>query len=206
MTSFAEFETCFLGALQQERSELQGLQGESEAQLSAWVEHLFRDYLGYTHFKEITREGSAPIGSKRSKQLFPDLRVNVLDNGLIFVECKRAGRLDGPKGQDELNDAVSQLRSYIRAHVDQAPTKPKTVLGVVGLARLSSAAQNRFRMPYRSALSEGPDVGSSSSSSEAVGACPVDSASNLLRTTPPCARRTDVRLLFDAELDRASRA
>jgi Restriction Enzyme Adenine Methylase Associated len=30
-----------------------------------------------------------------------------------------------------LNDGVSQLRSYIRAHVDQASIKPKTVLGVV---------------------------------------------------------------------------
>jgi predicted transport protein len=41
------------------------------------------------------------------------------------------GRLDGPKGQDELNGAVNQLRSYIRAHIDQASIKPKTVLGVV---------------------------------------------------------------------------
>jgi hypothetical protein len=130
MKSFAEFESAFLGALQQERSDLQGLQGANEAQLSAWIEHLFRQ-LGYTHWKEITREGSAPIGSKGSKQLFPDLRIDVLDNGLIFVECKRLGRLDGPKGQDELKDAVSQLRAYIRAHVDQASTKPKTVLGVV---------------------------------------------------------------------------
>jgi hypothetical protein len=131
MTSFAEFESIFLGALQQERSELQGLQGDSEAQISAWVEHLFRDYLGYTHFKEITREGSAPIGSKGSKQLFPDLRINVLDNGLIFVECKRGGRLDGPKGQEELKDAENQLKSYIRAHMDQASIKPKTVLGII---------------------------------------------------------------------------
>ena len=66
MKSFAEFEAAFLGGLQQERSELQGLQGQSEAQLSAWIEHLFREYLGYTHFREITREGSAPIGSKGS--------------------------------------------------------------------------------------------------------------------------------------------
>jgi hypothetical protein len=131
MQTFAEFESKFLSALQQERSELQGLQGASEAQLSAWVEHLFRDYLGYTHFKEITREGSAPIGSKGSKQLFPDLRINVLDNGIIFVECKRLGRLDGTKGQEELNDAKSQLMSYIRAHVDQTSTRLKTVLGVV---------------------------------------------------------------------------
>src|SRR5439155_21142875 len=41
------------------------------------------------------------------------------------------GRLDGPKGPDELNDAVGQLRAYIRAHVDKAVIKPKTVLGVV---------------------------------------------------------------------------
>ncbi len=131
MQSFAEFEPIFLTALQQERSELQGLQGESEAQLSAWIQHLFQHYLGYTHFREITREGSTPLGSKGSKQLFPDLRINVLDNGVIFVECKKLGRLDGPKGQDELSDAVTQLRGYIRAHVDQANIKPKTVLGVV---------------------------------------------------------------------------
>jgi hypothetical protein len=67
MNAFAEFESAFLKALDQERSELQGLHGESEAQLSQWVEHLFRDFLGYSHFKEITREGSAPIGSKGSK-------------------------------------------------------------------------------------------------------------------------------------------
>ena len=40
---------------------MQRLHGESEAQLSAWVEHLFRDYLEYTHFKEITREGLAAV-------------------------------------------------------------------------------------------------------------------------------------------------
>jgi hypothetical protein len=131
MKSFAEFEAAFLDGLQQERSDLQGLHGASEAQLSAWIEHLFREYLGYTHWKEITREGSTPVGSKGSKQLFPDLRIDVLDNGLIFVECKRLGRLDGPKGQDELNDGVRQLRTYIHAHVDQAGVKPKTVLGVV---------------------------------------------------------------------------
>jgi hypothetical protein len=131
MKSFAEFEAAFLGALQQERADLQGLQGASEAQLSAWIEHLFREYLGYTHWKEIMREGSAQIGSKGSKQLFPDLRVDIIDSGHIFVECKRLGRLDGPKGQDELNDGVNQLRSYIRAHTDQAPIKPKTVLGLV---------------------------------------------------------------------------
>jgi hypothetical protein len=77
------------------------------------------------------REGSAQIGAKGSKQLFPDLRVDIIDSGHIFVECKRLGRLDGPKGQDELNDGVNQLRSYIRAHTDQAPIKPKTVLGLV---------------------------------------------------------------------------
>ena len=131
MTAFAEFESAFLAALQQERSDLQGLQAASEAQVSAWIQHLFQHYLGYTHWKEITREGSSPIGSKGSKQLFPDLRIDILDNGVIFVECKRLGRLDGPKGPDELNDAVSQLRAYIRAHVDKATIKPKTVLGVV---------------------------------------------------------------------------
>jgi hypothetical protein len=131
MKSFAEFESDFLAALQQERSDLQSLHGASEAQLSAWIEHLFRQYLGYTHWKEITREAGATIGAKGTKQLFPDLRIDILDNGVIFVECKRLGRLDGTKGQEELNDGVSQLRSYIRAHVDQAGIKPKTVIGVV---------------------------------------------------------------------------
>jgi hypothetical protein len=131
MKSFAEFESVFLGALQQERSDLEGLQGASEAQLSAWIQHLFHQYLGYTHWKEITREGSAPVGAKGGKQLFPDLRIDVLDNGVIFVECKRPGRLGGPRGQEELDDAVAQLRAYIRAHVDRATVKPKTVLGVV---------------------------------------------------------------------------
>src|SRR5437868_410682 len=119
MKSFAEFESVFLPALQQERSDLQGLHGASEAQLSAWIEHLFRHYLGYDHWKEIAREGSTPVGSKGSKQLFPDLRIDVLHDGLIFVECKRLGRLGGPKGQDELLDATTQLQTYIRAHVDQ---------------------------------------------------------------------------------------
>jgi hypothetical protein len=131
MNSFAEFESVFLGALQQERSDLQGLQGAPEAQLSAWIEHLFRQYLGYTHWKEISREGNAPIGAKGTKQLFPDLRIDVLDNGLIFVECKRLGRLDGPKAQEEMNDAIGQLMSYIRAYIDQSSIKPKTVLGAV---------------------------------------------------------------------------
>jgi hypothetical protein len=49
MTSFAEFESAFLDALQQVRSDLQGLQAASEAQLSAWIQHLFQQYLGYTH-------------------------------------------------------------------------------------------------------------------------------------------------------------
>jgi hypothetical protein len=146
MKSFAEFETAFLAGLQQERSDLQSLQGATEAQLSAWIEHLFRQYLGYTHWKEITRDTGSPIGAKGSKQLFPDLRIDILDTGLIFVECKRMGRLEGPKSQEELNDGVAQLRSYIRAHVDQATIKPKTVLGVVtdgnrwflmGLSRLN---------------------------------------------------------------------
>src|SRR5262245_14284759 len=131
MNSFPEFETTFLAALQQERADLQGLHGASEAQLSAWIEHLFRAYLGYTHWKEIGRGENAQVGSKSSKPLFPDLRVDIVDSGHIFVECKRLGRLDGPKGQDEMTDGVNQLRSYIRAHIDQAATKPKTVFGVV---------------------------------------------------------------------------
>jgi hypothetical protein len=43
--------------------------------------------------------------------------------------------LDGvpgpPRKQPDQSDAESQLKSYIRAHVDQAVVKPKTVLGVV---------------------------------------------------------------------------
>jgi hypothetical protein len=97
MKSFPEFESAFLGALQQERADLQSLQGASEAQVSAWIEHLFRQYLGYTHWKEINREGGAQIGSKGSKQLVPDLRIDIIDSGQIFVECKRPGRLEGAK-------------------------------------------------------------------------------------------------------------
>lgn len=59
------------------------------------------------------------------------MRIEILDNGLIFLECKRLGRLVGPRGQEELADAANQLRVYIRAHADRTSTKPKTVLGVV---------------------------------------------------------------------------
>jgi hypothetical protein len=136
MMSFADFESPFLGSLQQERSDLQGLQGSAEAQLSGWIEHLFRQYLGYTHWKEINRGGGMTVGSKGGKKLFPDLRIDIADNGLIFIECKRPGRLDGPKGAEEIADGVSQLMTYIRTHVDQATVnqasvKPKMVLGVV---------------------------------------------------------------------------
>jgi hypothetical protein len=58
-----------------------------------------------------------------------------LDNGLIFIECKRVGKFEGAKGQQEMNDAELQLRSLIHAHLEraakQAANKPKTVLGVV---------------------------------------------------------------------------
>jgi hypothetical protein len=101
-----------------------------EAQLSAWIEHLFREYLGYI-WKDFTREEGAHIGAKGGKQLFPDLRIEIPDTGLIFVECKRPGRLDGPRGKEEMDEGVSQLRTYIRAHIDKANSKPKTVLGVV---------------------------------------------------------------------------
>jgi hypothetical protein len=130
MPSFAEFESPFLGALQQLRSELQGLQGAVEVQLSAWLEHLFRDYLGYS-WNDFTRGEGVRIGARSGKQLFPDLRINILDTGLIFIECKRPGLPGGPKGPDELADGVSQLQAYIHAHLDRATTKPKTVLGVV---------------------------------------------------------------------------
>jgi len=130
MNSFTEFESTFLAALQKERSYLQGLQGKLEAQLSAWIEHLFRDYLGYG-WEEILHPEGTTVGSKGSKQLFPDLQINILDNGHIFVECKRLGRLDGSKGKDELDDGVRQLRNYIRAHLDALAIKPKTVLGLV---------------------------------------------------------------------------
>jgi hypothetical protein len=132
MKSFAEFEAAFLGVLQQERSDLQDLQGKAEAQVSAWIEHLFREYLGYI-YKDFSREESTPIGAKGSKQLFPDLRINVLDSGLIFFECKRLGRLSGPKGNEELDDGVTQLTSYIRAHVDQATLKGNPLKTVIGL-------------------------------------------------------------------------
>src|SRR5262245_44369936 len=124
MQTFAEFEVAFCAALQQERSDLQGLFGASEAKLAAWVRHLFQQYLGYTHWKEITSEGTAHVGSKGSKQLFPDLRVQIADTGLIFIECKRSGRLDGPKGKEEYDEAVAQLKSYIRAHIDQSAIRP----------------------------------------------------------------------------------
>jgi hypothetical protein len=130
MISSAEFEAAFLGALQQLRSELQGLQCAVEAQLSAWLEHLFRDYLGYS-WNDFTRGEGVRFGAKGGKQLFPDLRINILDTGLIFVECKRPGLLDGLKGPDELNDGVGQVQGHIRAHLDRASIKPKTVLGVV---------------------------------------------------------------------------
>jgi hypothetical protein len=130
MTSFPEFESRFLDALEKERSYLQGLQGKLEAQLSAWIEHLFRDHLGYS-WEEILHPEGTTVGSKGSKPLFPDLQVNILDNGLIFVECKRMGRLDGPKGPEELEDGVGQLRSYIHAYLYRASAKPKTVLGVI---------------------------------------------------------------------------
>ena len=131
MKSFPEFESTFLDALQQERSDLQGLQNFTEAQLSGWIEHIFRQYLGYTHWKEITRAGGMTIGSKSSKKLYPDLRIDIADNGLIFIECKRLGKLDGPKGPEEMKDGKDQLMAYIRTYVDQATVKPKTVLGVV---------------------------------------------------------------------------
>jgi hypothetical protein len=130
MTTLAVFEATFLASLQEERSNLQGLQGAVEAQLSAWIEHLFREYLGYS-WKDFARGEGAHLGARGGKQLFPDLRIDIPDTGLIFIECKRPGRLDGPKRQEELDDGVSQLRGYIRAHIDKATTKPKTVLGVV---------------------------------------------------------------------------
>jgi len=127
MKSFPEFESTFLDALQQERSDLQGLQGASEAQLSAWIEHLFQEYLGYS-YKDFSRGEGMHIGAKGGKQLYTDLRIDILDNGLIFIECKRMGRLDSP---EELKGAAGQLHSYIQAHLFEATTKPKTVLGVV---------------------------------------------------------------------------
>jgi hypothetical protein len=59
------------------------------------------------------------------------LRVHIADTGLIFIECKRLGRLDGPKAKEEFDSAIAQLKSYIRAHIDQAAIKPTTVLGIV---------------------------------------------------------------------------
>lgn len=62
---------------------------------------------------------------------FTGLRIDILSNGLIFIACKRLGRLDGPKRQEESDDAVSQLKSCIRAQPDRASSKPKTMLAVV---------------------------------------------------------------------------
>jgi hypothetical protein len=131
MSTFVEFESAFAAALRQERSDLQGLSGASEAQLTAWIRHLFQEFLGYTHWKEITSEGSGQVGSKGSKQLFPDLRVQIAETGLIFIECKRFGRLEGTRGKEEYDEASAQLKSYIRAHIDQAAVKPKMVMGIV---------------------------------------------------------------------------
>jgi hypothetical protein len=89
----------------------------------------------------------APGGADYVGHPAPGLRVDIADNGLIFVECKRLGRLDGPKGQDERTDAINQLRSYIRAHVDQAAVKPKTVVGVV-----RSIGDPLHVMPFRGAV------------------------------------------------------
>ncbi len=86
MKSFPEFEATFLGVLQQERSELQGLQGSPEAQLSGWIEHLFRQYLGYAHWKEISRADGMTVGARGGKKLYPDLRIDIADNGLFFIE------------------------------------------------------------------------------------------------------------------------
>jgi hypothetical protein len=130
MTSFAEFESTFLNALPKERSYLQGLQGKLEAQLSAWIEHIFRDYLGYS-WEEILHPEGMPLGSKGSKQLYRDLQINILDNGFIFFECKRTGRLTGSNGQEELDDAIRQLKNYIRAQLDPMAVKPKITLGLV---------------------------------------------------------------------------
>jgi hypothetical protein len=127
MTSFAEFESTLLAALQKERLYLQGLQGKLEAQLSAWIEHVYRDYLGYS-WEEILHPEGTQVGSKGSKTLFPDLQINILDDGLILVECKRPFRLDVPQ---EIEDGVGQLRSYIHTYLYKASPKPKTVLGVV---------------------------------------------------------------------------
>jgi hypothetical protein len=135
MKSFAEFESAILAALPHERSDLQSYQGAAEAQLSAWVQHLFQEYLGYT-YREIERGEGLQVGAKGGKQLFIDLRINILDNAVIFIECKRLGLLGGSGGQKELAAAITQLQSYILmshlgTHSGQASNKPKTVLGVV---------------------------------------------------------------------------
>jgi hypothetical protein len=98
MKSFAEFESGILAALPQERSDLQSFQGAAEAQLSAWVQHLFQQYLGYT-YKEIERGEGLQVGAKGGKQLFTDLRINILDNAVIFIECQRLGLLGGSGGK-----------------------------------------------------------------------------------------------------------
>lgn len=131
MLTQTEFEARLRAGLTQERADLQSLQGANEAQLSQWLEHICRKYLGYEHWKELTKESHVQLGSKGSKQFFPDIRINVPDNGHIFIEAKRLGRFDGPKGLDEINDALAQLKTYIRAFMDQAAVKPKPVYGIV---------------------------------------------------------------------------
>jgi hypothetical protein len=85
-------------------------------------------------------QGVFPFRSRRGAGAVPDLpkkifvvegHCNILDTGLIFVECKRPGLLGGLKGPDELKDGVRPVQGHIRAHLDRASIKPKTALGVV---------------------------------------------------------------------------
>jgi hypothetical protein len=76
MKSFPEFESTFLGVLQQERADLQGLQDAPEAQLSPWIEHLFRASLGSSHWKEIDRQGSAEADAQELRGMAKQGRMN----------------------------------------------------------------------------------------------------------------------------------
>jgi hypothetical protein len=129
MKFFTEFESIFLAAVQHERSDLLDLLGKSEAQLAAWIQHLFQQYLGYS-WKEIQHSRGPRTRSKGRKHLFAHLRVGVLDEAAIFIAFNRPCRLDEPIRRDELSATSSRLMSCVRAQMDQANKDPKALIVV----------------------------------------------------------------------------